>query len=59
MNHQKAITLVLNTIYEVSNIEKTASCEAVKERLINYKAESLLERLKSLREEDEKDAKEK
>ena len=53
MNNQKAMTEVLNTIYEVSNIERTASCEAVKERLINYKAERLLEKLKSLREEDE------
>lgn len=52
MNHQKAIALVLNTIYEVSNIEKTASCEAVKERLINYKAETLIKKLQELKEEE-------
>lgn len=56
MDNQRAITLVLNTIYEISNIEKTASCEAVKERLINYKAKSLLKKLAELREEGEEDA---
>lgn len=59
MNHEKAITEVLNCIFEVSQIEKGDTSEEAKARLINYKAESLLERLKSLREEDEKDAKEK
>ena len=56
MDNQKAITLVLNTLYEVSKIEKTASCEAVKERLITYKAESLLKKLAELRKEGEENA---
>ena len=56
MDNQKAITEVLNTIYEVSQIEKGATSEEVKNRLINYKAESLLKKLQLLREEDEEDA---
>lgn len=59
MDHQKAITVVLNTIYEVSNIEKSASSEGIKEKLINYKAESLLKKLHGLREEEKEDVKEK
>lgn len=56
MNHEKAITEVLNCIFEVSQIEKGDTSEEAKTRLINYKAESLLEKLKSLREEENKDA---
>lgn len=55
MDNQKAITEVLNCIYEISIIEKGGTSEDVKEKLIKYKAERLLENLKSLREE-EKDA---
>ena len=53
MDREKAITEVLNCIFEVSQIEKGCASEEAKTRLINYKAERLLEKLKSLREEDE------
>lgn len=56
MDNKKAITLVLNTLYEVSNIEKSASSEDLKEKLINYKAESLLKKLAELRKEGEENA---
>ena len=56
MDNQKAITEVLNTIYEVSQIEKDATSEELKNILINYKAESLLKKLAELREEGEEDA---
>lgn len=56
MDNQKAITLVLNTLYEVSKIEKTAPSEDLKDRLINYKADDLLKKLAELRKEGEQDA---
>ena len=56
MDNQKAITLVLNTIYEISNIEKSATSEELKEKLINYKAESLLKKLSELRKGGEENA---
>lgn len=56
MDNQKAIALVLNALYELSNIEKSASSEELKEKLINYKAKSLLKKLSELRKEGEEDA---
>lgn len=53
MDHEKAMTEVLNCIFEVSQIEKGSTSEEAKTRLINYKAESLLKKLKDLREEGE------
>lgn len=55
-DREKAIALVLNALYEVSNIEKSASSEELKEKLINYKAKSLLKKLSELRKEGEEDA---
>lgn len=50
MTRDEAITLVLNTLYEVSQIENGRSPEALKTRLIEYKAKDLLNKLKDYKE---------
>lgn len=51
MTRDEAITQVLNTIYEISRIEKMESTESLKNRLIEYKAKDLLNKLKDYKEE--------
>ena len=51
MTRDEAITQVLNTIYEISRIEKMKSTESLKNRLIEYKPKDLLNKLKEYKEE--------
>ena len=51
MTRDEAITLVMNTIYEVGQIEKGECSEDLKSRFIDYKAKDLLNKLKDYKEE--------